>query len=252
MSDSDSVTAVSAGGTDVGRPLGSFTEQVIAAEAARQYEQGVAAMEVTPGRTALVIVDMIDEFVRPNWSPYWIPEATAQVPVIRAVSQAFRQAGAPVIYLAYEVGLRGLNFPVTEMRVPIGEPAAEYMDQLLQKVAIYEELAPEPDDLVVLKHCYSGFHETPLESVLKSLDVTTIVIAGTMTNFCCGATAREAFWRGFDVVFGSDINSTDDPGLHDAEIRTLRRGYARIATAAEIIASISGRPARTDTAVAQA
>jgi nicotinamidase-related amidase len=236
----------------VSRPLGSFTEQVIAAEAARQYEHGVAAMEVTPGRTALVIVDMIDEFVRPNWSPYWIPEATAQVPVIRAVSQAFRRAGAPVIYLAYEVALRGLNFPVTDMRVPIGQPAAEYVDQLLRKVAIYEELAPEPDDLVVLKHCYSGFHQTPLESVLRSLGVTTIVIAGTMTNFCCGATAREAFWRGFDVVFGSDINSTDDQGLHDAEIRTLRRGYARIATAAEIIAAISGHPAETGTAAARA
>jgi nicotinamidase-related amidase len=91
-----------------------------------------------------------------------------------------------------------------------------------------------------------------LVSVLKSLGVTTIVIAGTMTNFCCGATAREAYWRGFDVVFGSDINSTDDPGLHDAEIRTLRRGYARISTAAEIIAAISGRRAATDTAAVRA
>jgi nicotinamidase-related amidase len=95
----------------------------------------------------------------------------------------------------------------------------------------------------VLKHSYSGFHQTPLESVLRSLGISTIVIAGTMTNYCCGATAREAFWRGFDVVFGSDINSTDDPELHDAEIRTLRRGFARIATAAEIIGAISGQPA---------
>lgn len=221
------------------RPLGSFTEEIIAAEAARQYQHGVARMQVIPGRTALVIVDMIDEFVRPNWTPYWIPQATAQVPAIRAVSRAFREAGAPVIYLAYDVGLRGLNFPLTETRVPIGEAVAEYADQILEKVAIYEDLAPEPDDLVVLKHSYSGFHQTPLESVLKSLGVTTIVIAGTMTNYCCGATAREAFWRGFDVVFGSDINSTDAPELHEAEIRTLRRGFARIATAAEIIAAIS-------------
>jgi nicotinamidase-related amidase len=225
------------------RPLGSFTEEIIAAEASRQYQHGVASMQVIPGHTALVIVDMIDEFVRPNWTPYWIPEATAQVPAIRAVSEAFRAASGPVIYLAYEVALRGLNFPLTETKVPIGEAVADYAGQILEEVSIYEGLAPEPDDLVVLKHSYSGFHQTPLESVLRSLGISTIVIAGTMTNYCCGATAREAFWRGFDVVFGSDINSTDDPELHDAEIRTLRRGFARIATAAEIIGAISGQPA---------
>lgn len=232
------------------RPLGSFTEEIIAAQAAHQYRHGVARMHVVPGRTALVIIDMIDEFVRPNWTPYWIPAATAQAPAIRAVSRAFREARAPVIYLAYDVGLRGLNFPLTETRVPIGEAVAEYAGQIMEKVAIYEDLAPAPDDLIVLKHCYSGFHQTPLESVLKSLGVTTVAIAGTMTNFCCGATAREAFWRGFDVVFGSDINSTDDPELHEAEIRTLRRGFARIATAAEIIAAISASP--SDTAAVQA
>jgi nicotinamidase-related amidase len=100
---------------------------------------------------------------------------------------------------------------------------------------------------VILKHSYSGFHQTPLESVLRSLGATTVVITGTMTNFCCGSTAREAFWRGFDVVFGSDCNSTDDPGLHEAELATLRRGFARIATAAEIIAAIGagGSPPAT-------
>ena len=61
--------------------------------------------------------------------------------------------------------------------------------------------------------------------MLRSLDVSTVVIAGTMTNFCCGATAREAYWRGFKVIFGSDITATDDDDMHEAELRTLRRGF---------------------------
>lgn len=234
------------------KPLGSFTEADITAEAARQYDHGVAKMKVVPGQTALVIIDMIDEFVKPGWTPYWIPQATAQVPAIRAVREAFRQAQEPVIYLAYETGLKGLDFPLTETRVPIGEGVEDYAGQILEKVAIFDELAPGADDLVVLKHCYSGFHQTPLELVLRSLGVTTIVIAGTMTNYCCGATAREAFWRGFDVVFGSDINSTDDQALHEAEIRTLRRGFARIATSEEIIAAISAGGAARPGSVAAA
>jgi nicotinamidase-related amidase len=62
-----------------------------------------------------------------------------------------------------------------------------------------------------------------------------VILCGTMANFCCGATAREAFRHGFDVAFGSDINSSDDEECQRAELKTLRRGYARVLAAAEII-----------------
>jgi nicotinamidase-related amidase len=233
--------------------LGAFTEEMITANAAFEYTHGEANMGIVPGRTALLVVDMIDEFVRPGWTPYWVPEATRQAPRIREVRDAFHAAGAPVVYLAYEVSLRGLDFPATETKVPIGSGVEAYAGQILKEVSIWHELAPEPDDLVVLKHNYSGFHGTPLESVLRSLDASTVVVTGTMTNFCCGATAREAFWRGFDVVFASDCNSTDDPRLHEAELATLRRGFARIMSAQEIMAALTGMapPDTTLAAVAE-
>jgi nicotinamidase-related amidase len=109
---------------------------------------------------------------------------------------------------------------------------------VLHEVRIYEDLAPVGDDLLILKHCYSGFYGTELDLVLRSLDVSTVVICGTMTNFCCGATAREAFWHGYKVIFGSDVNSTDDDELQEAELRTLRRGFARIMTADEIMGAV--------------
>lgn len=217
------------------RPLGDFSEEWVLARARQQYTDGRAQMEIEPGRTALLVVDMIDEFVKPNWSPYWIPEATRQVPTIRRVIEAFHAAELPVIFLAYEVGVQGRNFPITETLVPIGEDVANYANSILQEVAIFEDLAPDERDLVVLKHCYSGFHGTELDLVLRGLDISTLVISGTMTNYCCGATAREAFWHGYKVVFGSDINSTDDPQLHDAELQTLRRGFARIMSSDEIV-----------------
>jgi nicotinamidase-related amidase len=225
---------------DQQRPLGDFTEEWVLERARRQYTEGVARIEIEPRRTALLVIDMIDEFVKPNWSPYWVPDATRQVPTIRRVIDAFHTADLPVIFLAYEVSVHGRNFPITETLVPIGEDVANYASSILQEVAIFADIAPQERDLVVLKHCYSGFRATELELVLRSLDVSTVVISGTMTNYCCGATAREAFWHGFKVVFGSDINSTDDPQLHDAEIRTLRRGYARIMSSDEIIAAIGG------------
>jgi nicotinamidase-related amidase len=59
-----------------------------------------------------------------------------------------------------------------------------------------------------------------------------------MTNYCCGATARDAFFRDYKVIFGSDLNATDNDELHEAELKTLRRGYARVISLAEILAEI--------------
>ena len=224
----------------------AFTEETIVARAHEQYESGRAKIEIQPGETALLVVDMVDEFVKPEWCPFWVPEATRQVPRIKAVIDAFREAGLPVVHLAYETTLRGLNFPTTEWVVPISEGFEGLEQELFQRVAFYGPLQPEGDDLVVLKHCYSGFHGTELDLVLRSLGVKTVVIAGTMSNYCCGATAREAFWHSYGVVFGSDITSSDDEELHDAELKTLRRGYARIMSADEIIADVrAAAPAAT-------
>lgn len=218
--------------------LGAFTEADIAAMARSQYESPSPAPVLDPAATALIVVDMIDEFVRPGWSPYWIPEATRQAPLIRRVVEAFHRARSLVVYLAYETSLGGENFPRGLQTVPIGQGVEDYEADLFQRVAFSEPLVPGPDDLLVLKHTYSGFQGTPLLTVLRNRGIRSVVISGTMTNYCCGATAREAFWHGFDVVFGSDLNSTDDPGLHEAELKTLRRGYAAIASAAEILAAM--------------
>ena len=218
--------------------IGEFTEEWILQEAKRQYREGQASIEIDPGKTALIIVDMFDEFVKPGWCPFWVPDATRQVPKIKELIDAFHVAEWPVIYLAYEIGVKGLNFPTPEWLMPVNQPLSACVDDIFHTVTIYEGIAPQEQDLVILKHCYSGFHGTELDLVLRSLGATTVVICGTMTNFCCGSTAREAFWHGYKVIFGSDVNSTDDPMMQEAELGTLRRGFARIMTADEIIAGV--------------
>jgi len=225
--------------------VGEFSEKWILDEAQRQYAEGRASIEVDPKRTALIIVDMIDEFVKPNWCPFWVPDATRQVPKIKELINTFHAAEWPVIYLAYEIGLKGLNFPTPEWLMPINQPLSAYMDDIMHRVAIYQDIAPQEQDLVILKHSYSGFQGTELDLVLRSLGVTTVVICGTMTNFCCSSTAREAFWHGYKVIFGSDVNSTDDPQVQEAELGTLRRGFARIMTADEIIAGVENASGST-------
>ena len=67
-----------------------------------------------------------------------------------------------------------------------------------------------------------------------------MVICGALTNFCCGTTARQAYERGFNVIVGSDVTATDDPKLHEAELRTLRKGFAMVLPSSQIIERLQG------------
>ena len=92
---------------------------------------------------------------------------------------------------------------------------------------------------MIQKHRYSAFYDTDLDTYLRGCAVDTVIITGCMTNYCCGATARDAFFRDYKVIFGSDLTATDNHALHEAELKTLRRGYARVLSAAEIADEIS-------------
>ena len=88
------------------------------------------------------------------------------------------------------------------------------------------------------RHLCGAFYDTPLETILRNLGRDTIIITGTLTNFCCGTTARQGCERGFQVVFGSDLTATDDPSLQDVEPCVLRKGFARVMTSRDIAAAL--------------
>ena len=84
---------------------------------------------------------------------------------------------------------------------------------------MWHELAPREDEIVIHKPSYCAFYGTPLETILKNLGKDTVIICGTVTNICCGMTARQAYERSFKVIFGSDVTSTDDPDLQEPELK---------------------------------
>ena len=74
--------------------MGEFTEEWVRQKAHRLYVEAEAQMDIEPGHTALLVIDMTDEFVKPHWSPYWVPAATRAVPRIRPSStRSARPAG---------------------------------------------------------------------------------------------------------------------------------------------------------------
>ena len=215
--------------------LGSYTEQQVLDLARRQYEQGVAQFTFKPETSVLLVIDMQEEFVKPHWTPYWIPEATRIIPRIKQLIGHCRKRNIPIIYTVYSNTHRYLDRPKYLPAMP-SRQFDEDIDQssLFIKGMVADEIAPQQDDIVIHKCSYGAFYDTPLETILKNLEKDTVIISGTLTNYCCSMTARQAYERGFKVIFGSDVTATHFPEMHAYELQVLRRGFAKVLTLQEI------------------
>jgi nicotinamidase-related amidase len=80
---------------------------------------------------------------------------------------------------------------------------------------VREALGPLQGDIMVHRPSYGAVYDTPLETILRDLSHDIVLICGTLTNDCCGTAARQAYERGFKVVFGSDVTATDDPDMQE-------------------------------------
>ncbi len=218
---------------------GEFSEREVLALARKAYEEGVAGFEILRNKSALLVIDMQDEFVKPHWTPFWVPEATRQVPKIKRLIEFSRARHVPVIFTAFAGTHHGFDRPASGKDMPNRYPAIAPQDlEWFREGRIWHELAPFDTEIVIHKPSYGAFHDTPLETILKNLDRDTVIICGTLTNFCCGTTARQAYERGFKVVVGSDITSTDDPEMQEPELKVLRKGFAKVLTLDEIVRAL--------------
>jgi len=158
---------------------------------------------VVTSRTALIVVDMQKVFCEPEGALY-VPSTEAITPRIQRIADACRSAGVPVVYLRHIV--RGDGSDTGRMR-DIYPDVDEVLERRNPMVEIIDQLAPHSQDVVVDKLFYSGFHGTDLDTVLRSRDVDTLIVCGTVTNVCCDTTIRDAVHREYKVIVLSDANA---------------------------------------------
>jgi len=186
-------------------------------------------------KAALLIIDMQTFFLNPE-SPTFTCGGLAVLPRIKELLAAFRKAGRPVIFTRHVHHPDGLDAGIMEwwwqgMCIE-GTPESE----------IHPELAPRHDEKVVLKHRYSAFYNTDLETILRCRSIEDLVITGIMTNMCCESTARDAYYRDYRVFFTADGTGSINEEMHLASLLNLAFGFACVTTTADIIAQVIRSP----------
>ena len=153
-------------------------------------------VEVTPKATALVVVDMQNDFVDPAGA-LCVAAAAATVPAIARLRDFARSHGMLVVYTQDWHSDDDPEFAIWGRHAVRGTWGAE----------IVPALSPGPQDLLVRKLRYDAFYETPLESELRRRGIDTLVVTGTVSNICVLHTAGSAALRWFRVIVPVDAVS---------------------------------------------
>ena len=163
---------------------------------------------IDPKKTAMIVVDMQNDFVA-SGAALETPAARAVVPKLADALKICRDAGIKVIYTAHVHRRDGCDMGLfDDLHPPIANRAA--LVDGTPGVDIYSDVAPAPGEHVIKKHRYSGFIGTDLDMILREWGIDTVIISGTTTENCCHATARDAMFRNYRIVFLSDATATYD------------------------------------------
>lgn len=192
--------------------------------------------EVTfpPGKTALLVVDPVNDFLSEGGAAWELAKSTVKkndvVGSLKRLIDGARDRGVPVLFgpMAYtaedyeneELQRRsGINRIMFERQMFLaGSWGADF----------HPDLRPRDEEIVLLPHKGVDLFETDLPDHLERLGITHLVIAGMTANLCCESTGRTAMEKGYDVTFLSDAIGAENLPAYEASIHV---NYPLIANA---------------------
>ena len=101
-----------------------------------------------------------------------------------------RSAGIPIVHIEHDDGEGSLY----DIRAEIGQ--------------IVDQVAPQGDETVIVKHFPNSFVQTELDDRLKAASARNLLLAGFMTHMCVNSTARGAFNLGYAPTVVASATAT--------------------------------------------
>ena len=196
-----------------------------------------------PARTALMLVDMQNDFLHPDGAYGRAGQASESIAELSdrlvPVAQAMRAAGGWIVSTHFTL-------------VP-GRGGAPFISPHLKKLRPFltkGDFAPgafghglvaplQPADLSVEKVAFSAFYQSRLDFVLRRAGIDTLIFSGIVTNGGVASTVRDAHVRDIPVSVLADGCAAFTAEAHEAALASLAT-IAPLATCAEAVAMLRG------------
>jgi nicotinamidase/pyrazinamidase len=164
-------------------------------------------------KTALIVADMLNDFIDPQGSLYVGPKGREIIPFVAARIEAARRQGGVVIF-------------VCDAHAPDDREFKHFAPHAVQGSwgsRVIPELPLRPGDLRVDKTRYSAFAGTDLEEILKREQVDQVAVVGVCTSICVMETVKELYDRDIPAVVYREGVADFDPEAHAFALKHIER-----------------------------
>jgi ureidoacrylate peracid hydrolase len=177
-----------------------------------------------PAHTALVVIDMQNDFCAENGYIHTTQnvDMSGNKPLAARIGklvEAARAAGAMVVWVKAIYDHDLLPAPMLSKMLDKGKGAVCCASDSWG--ADFYEIGPVDGEQVVEKRCYSAFHNTQMDDILRRRGIKSLVMTGVATNVCVESTLREAFFHGYYIVMPPDCVGSANVPLHKATIKSV-------------------------------
>lgn len=166
-------------------------------------------------RNALVVVDMLNDFVDEKGALYCGQTARDIIPFVKVRVDASRKSGDLVIYLQDSHAEDDKEFERFPKHSVIGTWGHR----------VIPELAPQQGDIVIQKRRYSGFFETELSNLLRKHNIQDVEVVGVCTNICVMDTVGGLANRDYNVTVPRAGVADFDPEFHEFALKRMDKIY---------------------------
>ncbi|MET3109381.1 nicotinamidase-related amidase [Oxalobacteraceae bacterium GrIS 1.18] len=202
------------------------------------------SLKIDSQHTALIVIDPQNWTLGMPLAPWAAQDVVTNAALL---ASAIRPAGSVILTrAAFSAGYAdALKTPVD---LSLTLPDGGIRDAALAFNPIIEAAGY---DVVITKRQWSAFYGTELDLQLRRRGITTVVLAGVMSNFGVESTARDAWQHNYAVVVAEDACSSLGADMHEFSMKKIMPRIARVRTTAEIIAVLRhGEITRDHTGVA--
>ncbi|MBC7328691.1 cysteine hydrolase [bacterium] len=166
------------------------------------------------GRSALLVIDMLNDFVHPNGALY-APSTREIITNIKKKIEEARGKGWLVIYICDSHRPDDNEFLIFPPHCIEGSWGAEVID----------ELKPKENDYIVKKRRYSGFFGTDLELLLRENKVEELHLTGCLTDICVLFTCADAYYRGFKIYISKGSTAALSFEDHEYALKLMKKAF---------------------------
>lgn len=212
-------------------------------------------------QTAVIVVDMQNDFCSKGGLfdrvGINISAVRKTVGPTRSVLSAVREAGIKIVYLKMgfrpdlsDVGNTDSPNRVRHRQFGVGQPSrapdgrqGRFLIRDTWNTDVIDELRPQPEDVVLYKHRFSGFYQTELDDVLRRLRIRNLIFTGCTTSVCVDSTIRDAMFRDYRCVLladcaGEPIGSELPRSNHEASILTIETLFGWVSDSERFVSAL--------------